>query len=317
LANQAPDNKGILVEKGDTFTIPAGWLTMSLDPSKSRGTFTRSGINWFVEFLISSRFPAGPAKVEGFLRDLDKEADEAIINSSRMPGLDPENEADMSRFFEAFKDDHDSIEWRAIMLTVLAQRSLKVLADDNCSKEELAFEMARTVGAHVMLVYKQALESHIWAGYEQTRLVYEIAKAGASTPTEAKAIEALRPAFENLSEDVLAAWVGSNASICDKLSVKGIDENVVNALARYHLSQFERKRQEALREGDAKSRKWGNLIAAAAVGATLASVIIGLLGHLGVFSSSNPGTLNTPTPTVSSSLSEPSTRPTVSPSHPG
>jgi hypothetical protein len=317
LANQAPDNKGILVEKGDTFTIPPGWITISLDPSKSRGVLTRSGVNWFVEFLISSRLPADPSKVEGFLQDLDKEADEAIRNSSRMPGVSPESEADMHRFFEAFKDDRDTIEWRAIMLTVLAQRSLRMLSDDSCGKEELAFEIARALAAHVMLVYKQALESHIWAGYEQTRLVYDVARAGASTPTEAKAIEALRPAFESLSEDVLSAWVGGNANICDKLGVKGIDEDVVNALARYHLAQFERKRQEAFHEGDAKSRKWGNLIAAAAAGAAVATAIIALLALLGVFSSSKQSTPNTPAPTVSSSLSKSSARPTTSSSRAG
>jgi hypothetical protein len=317
LANQAPDNKGILVEKGDTFTLPSGWLTISLDPSKSKGSFTRSGVNWFVEFLITSRLPADPSKVEIFLRDLDKEADEAIRNSSRMPGVSPESEADMHRFFEAFKDDRDTIEWRAIMLSVLTQHSLKMLVDDNCSKEELAFEIARTLAAQVMLVYKQSLEAHIWAGYEQTRLVYDVASAGASTPTEAKAIEALRPAFESLSEDVLAAWVGGNTNVSDKLGVKGIDEDVVNALARFHLAQFERKRQEAFHKGDAKSHKRGNLIAAAAAGAAVASAIIAMLGLLGVFSSSQSSTPSTPTPTVSSSLSKSSAHPTISPSRSG
>ena len=104
------------------------------------------------------------------------------------------------------------------MLSVLAQRCLKTLADNDDNKEKLTFEMARTVTAHVMLIYKQALESHVWAGYEQTRLVYDVARAGASTPTEANAIEALRPAFENLSEDVLAAWVGAGTAYATSLA---------------------------------------------------------------------------------------------------
>jgi hypothetical protein len=204
MANPGPDGTGIQVEKGDTFTIPAGWLTISLDPSKSRGMFTRSGVNWFVEFLFSSCLPNEPTSVEGFLRGLEEEADRAIVESSQMPGIDPYSEADMKRFFEAFKDQRDTIEWRALFLDALSKRARIVLTDDNCSKEELAVVIAQAVAAHVMLVYKQALESHIWTGYEQTRLVYDVARAGASTPTEVKAIDALRPAFENLSEAVLS-----------------------------------------------------------------------------------------------------------------
>ena len=106
----ASGGRGILVEKDDTVTIPEGWLTVSLDPSKSRGTFTRTGVNWFVEHLVSSRLPTEPAQVNSFLKGLDKEADEAIINSSQMPGVNPESEADMGRLFEVFKDEHDTIE---------------------------------------------------------------------------------------------------------------------------------------------------------------------------------------------------------------
>jgi len=243
--------------------------------------------------------PSEPAKVAEFLTGLDKEADEALLNSSRMPGLDVNSESDMKRAFDVFSKDTDTIEWRAIMLTVLAQHSLKLLNGDS-SREELAHAIARTVAAHVMLVYKQSLETHVWAGYEQTRLVYNVAAAGASTPTEALAIEALRPAFENLSEDVLAAWVGAEVSIKDKFNIQDIDESVVNALARYHLAQFNHRRQKDVAAGEAKSRKWANLIAAGAVGAALVGVLVTVLIALGVISASKPTSHSTPAPSATS-----------------
>ena len=101
--------------------------------------------------------------------------------------------------------------------------------------------VAFAVAAQMMLIYKQSLETHVWAGYEQTQLVYGIAAAGANTPKEAKAIEALRPLFANLSEDVLAGWVGAHANVKEKLGVQGVDDSVVNALANYHLQQFEQR----------------------------------------------------------------------------
>lgn len=298
-ADPGKDGKGLVVEKGDSFHIPDGWLTLSLDPSKSRGTFTRTGVNVFVEHLFYSHLPTDPSQVESFLRALDKEADEVLLSSSRMPGLDLDSQDDMGRAFETFKDARDTIEWRAIMLTILAQHCLRLLTDDNCSKEDLASAIARTMATHLMLVYKQSLESHVWAGYEQTRLVYGVAAAGASTPTEALAIEALRPAFENLSEEVLAAWVGADANVGEKLGVKDIDEDIVNALAKYHLAKFERKRQEHHLVGEMQSRKWTNLIAAAAAGAAVAGVIVTLLVYLGVFASS-PSTPSAPVPSAPS-----------------
>jgi hypothetical protein len=308
-ANPDSDGTGIQVQQGDTFTIPEGWLTLSLDPSRSRGTFTRSGIDWFVESMIFGEMPSEPAKVVDFLTDLSKKADDALSNSTRMPGLDVDSESDMKRAFQVFSQETDTVEWRAIMIEVFSQRSLKLLHDGS-SKEELAQAVAKTVAAYAMLVYKQSLESHVWAGYEQTLLVYNIAAAVASTPAEAKAIKELRPAFANLSEDVLAAWVGADVNIAEKLGIKGIDEKVIKALARYHLSRHERQRQEEASSREAKSRVWGNRIAAAAVGATLVGILIPILIACGIISTSSSH--SSPTPTVSSSHSGHAHSPTPS-----
>jgi hypothetical protein len=159
-----------------------------------------------------------------------------------------------------------------------------------------------TVAAQMMLIYKQALENHVWAGYEQTRLVYGIAAAGASTPKEAKAIEALRPVFANLSEEVLAAWVGANVSVKEKLGIQGVDDAVVNALASFHLAQFEQRRQKDALVEESRFRKWGTRIAAAAVGATLVGVLVTVLINLGVIQASKPSSPSTPTPSISQSL---------------
>ena len=297
LAEPGEGGVGIKVEKGDTFTIPQAWLKLSLDPANSRGSFTRDGVNWFVRHLIFSPLPAAPEKVAEYLKYLDGEADQALLASPRMKDLDINSRDDMNAAFERFKDQEDSIERTAILLAAAAHQALDLLSSDD-SREKLAQWMIVAVSAHTMLIYKQALENHVWAGYEQTRLVYGIAVAGASTPTEAKAIEALRPVFAKLSEEVLAAWVGANVSVKERLGIQGVDEAVVNALARFHLGQFEQRRQKDALAEESRSRKWGTLIAAAAVGATLAGVLVTVLINLGVIQASKPASVSTPTPSA-------------------
>jgi hypothetical protein len=296
LINPGKDGKGIQVEPGDTFTIPAGWLTISLDPSKSRGAFSRPGINWFVEHIVSSALPTEPSQIRTFLDSLDKQADDVLEHSTLMPGIDPNSHESMERAFERFKDERDTTEWHALLLSLFRWKTLEKLDEDSASKEGVAFFLSRAMAAYAMLIYKRDLETHVWAGYEQMQLVYDIAAAATSTPTEARAIEALRPAFTNLSEDVLAAWVDSGANISEKLGIKNIDASVVNALAKYHLAQFDRKRQAEAMLEETRGKKRTLIVTAASAGAAIATAIIALLAHLGVFTNSA-----TPPPTKVSS----------------
>ena len=134
LAEPGPDGKGIQVQKGDTFTIPAGWLTLSLDPARSKGTFTRAGVNSFVRHLVFSSLPSDPEKVVKYLNYLDGEADAVLLASPRMKDLDINSESGMERAFERFRDDPDSIEHIAILLSAAMHRSSDILNNDESKK---------------------------------------------------------------------------------------------------------------------------------------------------------------------------------------
>lgn len=307
--NPGEDGKGIKVEKGDTFTIPAGWLTMSLDPAKSKGRFSRHGLNWFVESILKSVLPASPAEVKAFLDRVDKQVDEILASSKALPGIDPNSQEDMARVFEQFNNNQDTVEWHALLLAAFRHQTLEKLEDEEASKEEVAFLLAYAMTEYAMVVYKRDLESHVWSGYEQTQQVYDVVTATAGTPTEARAIEALRPAFAKLSEEVLAAWVDSGVDISEKLGISNIDAKVVNALAKFHLAQFDRKRQNDVMLKEARGKRWGIIAAGASAGAAIATAIIGLLAYLGVFS--NPPS-QTPARAVPSVSSQARSSPSVS-----
>jgi hypothetical protein len=134
----------------------------------------------------------------------------------------------------------------------------------------------RMQAARSMLVFKQQLEEYVWTGYRHTQLIYDIAAAGAKTPQEAELIQALRPTFSQLPEDVLHAWVEANVDIAPRLGVSQVDESLLKALAKYHLSLFERGRQENQLATENRSRTWANRIAGAAVGATIVGIVVAI-----------------------------------------
>lgn len=272
VAEPGEGGKGIKIRKGDKFTIPAGWLTMSLDPAKSTGRFFRRGLNWVVAHFIAGELPTSSEDVEAYLERLKANGDAILEGSQRLAHLDLEDESDSEKAIDLLQGDKDTVEWWALVMGTLASGLLDDLRQG--ASPALVPHTVRMQAAHSMLVFKQSLEEHVWTGYKHTRLIYDIASASAHTPEEAEKIQALRPLFSKLEEDALHAWVEGDVDIAARIGVFGVDQAVLKGLAKYHLSVFERRRQEAQLEREHSSRVWGNRIAAAGVGAGLATGII-------------------------------------------
>ncbi len=267
--------KGIKVREGDKFTIPAGWLTMSLDPAIATGRFFRPGVTWFVTQLMAGDLPSRPEDVEAYLERLKANSDAVLESSERMAHLDLENESDAEKAINLLEEHRDTVEWWAFLMGTFASAILDDLRQG--AAPALVLHTTRMQAAHSMLVFKQSLEEHVWTGYRHTRLIYDIASASARTPEDAEKIQALRPLFSKLEEDVLHAWVEGDVDITPRIGVSGVDEALLKGLAKYHLSVFERRRRESQLEREHSSRLWSNRIAAAGVGAGLASAVIAAL----------------------------------------
>ncbi len=278
LVEPGEGGRGIRVREGDHFTIPAGWLTMSLDPSKSTGWLFRPGVSWFVAQLLTGDLPSNDEDVDDYLEKLKANADEILEGSERLAHLNLESEADAEKAIELLEQDRIAIEWWALLMGTLAAVLIDEL-EQGASRTSVVCA-ARMQAAHSMLVFKQSLEEHVWTGYKHTRLIYDIASASARTPEDAEKIQALRPLFSKLDEDVLHAWVEGDVDIAPRIGVTGLDEALLKGLAKYHLSLFERRRQESQLEREHSSSVWSNRIAAAGVGAALATAAIAILSAI-------------------------------------
>ena len=133
-----------------------------------------------------------------------------------------------------------------------------------------------------MTIYARDLEDDVWTGYQHSQLIYGIARASAQTPAEAEAIGALKPIFEALSEEVLHAWVESEAAIGPRIGVREADEQLLRALAKFYLNDFERRRQQRQLDREHRSRTWGHRIAGASAGAAVSAAVFGGLKALGI-----------------------------------
>lgn len=279
-AEPGEGGKGIRVEKGDTFILPPGSISISLDLKKTTSRFTRPELTWFVQHLIMQPLDRSADEITGLFEYWDRKAEATLKASDKLSHLNLENESGQLKAIDIAMRHKGSLEsWAFTSMAHVAQGK-RFLNDGELA--EAILSACRAQAAHSMIVFTKELEDYVWTGYQHSQLIYGIAKASAQTPAEAEAIEALRPIFERLSEDVLHAWVEAGADIGPRIGVTDVDEKLLKALARFHLNEYEQHRKQKQLDREQGSRMWANLIAAAAAGATVATVVLAVLRALGV-----------------------------------
>ena len=116
VAEPGKGGKGIAIEKGDQFVIPAGFIRLSLDPRKATGKFFRPGINWFVRKLYFEGMPNTAEGLDSLLQQYQEQADEVLQNSSLLKDFDLEDPEDGEKVFDFLQDKDTTPEWWAFVL---------------------------------------------------------------------------------------------------------------------------------------------------------------------------------------------------------
>lgn len=280
------DDGGLVIRKGDRFTIPAGWLSISLDPS-SRGKLFRPGLRFLLKRMFAGDLPTQSSEISRVLDGYSKLADDVLENSPLLEDLDLETEPGGTEAYRRLESEHrDSREWFALLLGTFTQLATKAIADADVEAAALWSRNAASVHAAIMAL-EPVFEQTVWQGYLANTVVYEAVAATAQTVAEQEAIRALEPLFRSLDEPTLHAWVESNADLGPRLGIKSLPEPVLKALAKFHLAQFARRREDETTARqvakDAKEFKikWLTLGAGAAtVIISIATLVFRLLGLL-------------------------------------
>jgi len=276
----APDGTGIQVQKGERFTIPAGFIQISLDPA-SRGKLFRPGLSFLLkQFFVGNR-PKEPSDFIAFTKVLNDDADIILKGSERLKGFDLENEDDAKAAIEKLKEDQESRDWHAMTMGALSQAVTEGIAKNDSLSAAWSGYMLGTVRG-LTIVTEPLFEQTLWRGYLANQVVYEAAAAASQTPGEAEAIKRLEPLFRKLDEATLHTWVESKLPIGPRIGVKGLPEEILAALAKWHLASFQREREQGIRNASERRANWELRLKWLTFGLALAGAIFSVLKLVGL-----------------------------------
>jgi hypothetical protein len=250
----AADGTGIQAEKGEQFTIPAGFIQISLDPA-SRGKLFRPGLSFLLKQFFVGNYPKEPTDIVSFAKVLRDEADAILESSERLKGFDLDKEGDSKAAIEKLKEDQDSRDWYAMNMGAFSHSVTEAIDKKDAITAAWSAYMLGTVRG-LTIVTEPLFEQTLWRGYLANQVVYEAAAAASQTPGEAEAIKRLEPLFRKLDEATLHAWVESKLPIGPRINVKGLPEEILAALAKWHLASFQREREQAIRSASERRATW-------------------------------------------------------------
>lgn len=250
----APDGTGIQVQKGERFTIPAGFIQISLDPA-SRGKLFRPGLSFLLKQFFVGNHPKEPIDFISFANALNDDADIILKGSERLKGFDLENEDDVKAAIEKLKEDQESRDWHAMTMGALSQTVTEAIAKNDSLSAGWSGYMLGTVRG-LTIVTEPLFEQTLWRGYLANQVVYEAAAAASQTPGEAEAIKRLEPLFRKLDEATLHTWVESKLPIGPRIGVMGLPEEILAALSKWHLASFQREREQGIRNTSERRADW-------------------------------------------------------------
>lgn len=280
------NGEGIRVEAGEQFTIPAGWITLSLEP-KPYGKLFRSGLPFLLNQFFVGNAPTEESITE-FVNNLEKEFDNYVEKTEAAKGLNLATEEGAQELIARLEADKQSRDWYIFAASMFCGGIKWSIENENAQRAAWAGYMMGTFRA-LSIVSEPVFEETLWRGYLANEVVYEAAvAAGNRSPAELEALKKLEPLFQRLDETALHALVDSGLPIGPKINVKHLPEELLRALAKHQLATRERERQEVWqaekdrREDERTTRKDRRedielRIKWLTIGATLAGIVASLV----------------------------------------
>lgn len=279
------NGEGIKAEAGERFTIPAGWMTLSLEP-KPNGKLFRPGLVFLLNQLFVGKTPT-EATIQQFIEELEKGFDAYVETTDAAKGLDLSTEHGAAELTKLLEQDKQSRDWYMFVASMFCGGMKWSIENSNAQRAAWAGYMMGTFRG-LSIVSEPVFEQTLWRGYLANEVVYEAAAAaGNRSPAELEALKKLEPLFRQFDETTLHAIVESGLPIGPKINVKHVPEELLRALAKHQLAtrekgrqetrlaEKERREEERLRKKDRREDvelriKW------AGIGATIASILVAL-----------------------------------------
>lgn len=186
VAEKGKDGKGLRIEKGDRIVLPAGAIRLSLNPLKSTGQMSRSGLAWFASLINFEGLPKARDDVHKNLSKLEERCEEIIRNSPHLSDIDFENPEAGDLVYARLQDNYqDSVEWWAYLTGVFLAILQEAVAAEDLNAAIWAIGCAERCRS--MLVFKENLEEPLMMAQAARRVINILAiwEANSSNSLEA------------------------------------------------------------------------------------------------------------------------------------
>jgi hypothetical protein len=161
--------RGINIRQGDRFTIPAGWIKLSLNPLHSTATLTRYGIEDFVGKLFLGEIVSAHDKFEDSLLDLERQTDAIMYAFPPLDGLDINNCEHSERILNIMNEYKSTREHWAFWVGKFLAISRE--AREKQDHIQAAWAIACAERCRSMMIFKEALEEVVWMGHSAKRIL--------------------------------------------------------------------------------------------------------------------------------------------------
>ncbi|MEF9966214.1 MAG: hypothetical protein RR779_17760 [Comamonas sp.] len=237
------NGEGICIEAGERFSIPVGWLNLSLEPGP-QGKLYRSGLSFLLNQFFVGKTPVEKDITE-FVVELEEDFDSYIKRTEAAEGLDLSTEDGATELVARLEKDKQSRDWYIVAAAIFCGGIKHAIEEDNAQRAAWAGYMMGTWRG-LSIVSEPVFEETLWRGYLANEVVFEAAAAaGNRSPAELEALKKLEPLFQQLDETTLHALVESGIPIGPKINITHLPEPLLRALAKHEIASRERERQDA------------------------------------------------------------------------
>lgn len=160
--------RGIKIEEGDQFIIPAGWIKLSMNPLKATGRLYRPAL----DMLAKSLFLTGLQAREGYVeaaKNLEHEMDGIVNAFPPLSGLDINNQNHAEKIFTIMQSHESTPEYWAFWVGQFLAIARGHIQDGDAIGA--AWATAFSERCRSMLLFKQQLEDVVWMGNSVKRIL--------------------------------------------------------------------------------------------------------------------------------------------------
>jgi len=163
------NGRGIKVEKGDRFVIPAGAIKIAANPLKSNSQLTKHGIGWFAELIFIEDIKRNADEIDFIIENNDQYCDNYFKNSPLLANLEVSDSNYSEKVLEILEKNKTSAEWWVLLFSIFNSIVSEAIKENDAKKTAWAMRCAERCRA--MFVFKENLEEVVWMGHSARRIV--------------------------------------------------------------------------------------------------------------------------------------------------